>query len=624
MDPRLLEYYNRELLFMREMGAEFAQTYPRIAARLGIDGIECADPYVERLLEGVAWLAARVQLKIDARHPEFTQHLLEMVYPQFLSPMPSCALAEFVPDLKDTALEAGVTIPRGSSLQTQMARGERTACQFRTAQDVTLWPLTVTEAKYISGSGALSTQGLAVDSRVRAAIRLRFKVSPGIKLSSLPLDALTIYIKSTPDIASKLHEQVLANCLGFWTRSLQPGASVHFRPATAVEPVGLTDDEALLPVTKLAFQGYRLLREYFAFPERFLYFKLGALKDAIATFEGDEFEIYIGLDRIQASLENALDASQFRLFTAPVINLFAKESDRIHVTPFDVEQHVLPDRNRPMDFEVFSIEKITGVGAGGETQAEIAPFYNVNHRTASSAERSYYTVQRRQRLYSNRQEQSGARASYIGTECFVSVVDSHNRQWTGDFRQLDVQTLCTNRDLPIQISMGKGKTDFVLDGAAPLEAIRCINGPTYPRPSPAFGDTAWKLISHLTLNYLSLADTNPQSGAELLREMLSLYSDANDVAMNRQIDGVRNIAHRAVVRRIPIKGPISYGRGLEIDITMDDNAFEGTGILLLGAVLERFFPRYVSLNSFTQMRLFSQKRGEVKSWPVRLGNRQIL
>lgn len=624
MDPRLLDYYNRELHFMREMGAEFAKTYPRIAARLGVDGIECSDPYVERLLEGVAWLAARVQLKIDARHPEFTQHLMEIVYPQFLNPMPSCALAEFIPDYKDTALESGLKIPRGSAMQTQVARGERTACEFRTAQDVTIWPLQVTEAKYISGSGALSTQGIAVDSSVRAAVRLRVKVTPGAKLRALPLDALTFYIKATPDMAGKLYEQVLANCAGVWLRSTEQGARVHFRPPASVEPVGLGDDEALLPVTRRAFQGYRLLREYFAFPERFLYFRLRDLNEAIKTFEGDEFEIFIGLDRIQSSLENALDKSQFRLNTTPVINLFSKEADRIHVTPFETEHHALPDRNRPMDFEVFSIEKLTGVGVGGENQVEIAPFYAVSHRTATSADRAYYTVQRRQRLYSNRQVQDGARASYIGTECFVSVVDSQNRQWTGDFRQLDIQTLCTNRDLPIQISMGKGRTDFVLVGDAPLEAIRCISGPTYPKTSPAFGDTAWRLISHLTLNYLSLADTNPQSGAELLREMLSLYSDVNDAPMNRQIDGVRNIAHRPVVRRIPIKGPISYGRGLQIDITMDDNAFEGTGILVLASVLERFFPRYVSMNSFTQLRLLSQKRGEVKQWPVRLGNRQIL
>jgi type VI secretion system protein ImpG len=220
--------------------------------------------------------------------------------------------------------------------------------------------------------------------------------------------------------------------------------------------------------------------------------------------------------------------------------------------------------------------------------------------------------------------QGGARTSYIGTECFVSVTDSKQRNWTGDLHQLDIQALCTNRDLPIQISMGKGATDFVLDGAAPLEAIRCISGPTYPRPSPAFGDTAWRLISHLTLNYLSLLDTNPQSGAEALREILSLYADVNDSTTRRQIDGVRNIAHRPVVRRIPTAGPITYGRGLQIDLTLDDAAFEGTGVLLLSTVLERFLCRYVSLNSFTQLRLNSLVRGEIKQWPARVGNRKTL
>jgi type VI secretion system protein ImpG len=177
MDPRLLDYYNRELQFVREMGAEFAQAYPRIAARLGVDGLECSDPYVERLLEGFAFLAARVQLKLDARHPDFTQHLLEMVYPHFLQPTPSCAVVELAPDLKDTALQSGHLIKRGTSLRSPLVKGDRISCEFRTAHDVTLWPLIVTEAKYLSGSGALATQGVATDGRARAAIRLRSRSS---------------------------------------------------------------------------------------------------------------------------------------------------------------------------------------------------------------------------------------------------------------------------------------------------------------------------------------------------------------------------------------------------------------------------------------------------------------
>src|SRR5450631_1312239 len=268
MDPRLLEYYNRELQYIREMGAEFAQDYPRIAARLGVDGTDCSDPYIERLLEGFAFLTARVQLKIDARHPDFTQHLLEMVYPDFLNPVPSCAMAEFVPELKDAALEAGITIPRGSSLRTLLSKGDRTTCDFRTAQAVTLWPLSITQARYLTGSGALSSQGIAVDPRTRGAIRLRFKVSPGLKLSAVQLKSLRIYIKAPPDIAYKVHEQVIANALGFYVRSTEPGAPVKFRSSQSIAQVGIEDDEAMLPPTRTGFNGYRLLQEYFAFSER--------------------------------------------------------------------------------------------------------------------------------------------------------------------------------------------------------------------------------------------------------------------------------------------------------------------------------------------------------------------
>lgn len=620
----MLEYYNRELQFMREMGGEFAANYPRIAARLGMEGIACEDPDIERLLEGFAFLAARVQLKIDARHPDFTQHLLEMVYPDFLNPVPSCAMVEFLPELKDPGLEAGLKIPQGSSLRTILGKGDRTACEFRTAQDVMLWPLTLTNVKYLSGSGALSSQGIAVDARTRAAIRLRFRVSPGLKLNVLPLASLPIFIKAPADLAYKVHEQVVANCLGYYVRSTEAGAAVHFRTSRSITQVGLDDSEAMLPAARTGFHGYRLLKEYFAFAERFLFFSIDDLKGLCASFQGDEFEIFIALDRTQSSLENTLDPSHFRLFATPVVNLFPRELDRMHLTPFETEHHIIADRNRPMDFEIYSVLGASALEASGDQLAELSPLYTASHRTASDDERAYYTLQRRQRLYSNRQVQGGARTSYIGTECFISITDSQQRLWKGDIRQIDLRALCTNRDLPIQTSMGRGQSDFVLDGAAALEGIRCIAGPTYPRASPAFGDTAWRLISHLSLNYLSLLDTNPASGAEALREILALYANVNDTTVQRQIDGVRSISHRPIVRRMPLSGPITYGRGLQIDLVLDDAAFEGAGILCLALVLERFFARYVSLNSYTQLRLHSQTRGEIKQWPVRLGNRKIL
>lgn len=624
MDPRLLEYYNRELQFVREMGAEFSRAYPRIAARLGMEGIECADPYVERLLEGFAFLTARVQLKLDARHPDFTQHLLEMVYPHFLSPTPSCAIVELAPDMKEGGVLGGHLVKRDTSLRAPLIKGERTSCEFRTAHDVTLWPLTVVEAKYLSGSGALSTQGIVTDGRARTAIRLRLKAATGVNIKTLPLNSLTFFVKATPDIAQRIFEQVTADCVGLYVRGTRPGSSVHFIQPRSVRQPGLDDSEALFPVTRAAFQGYRLLQEYFAFPERYLFFSLHDLGPAVRACDGDELEIYVAMDRVQPGLENALDAAHFRLFCTPAVNLWPRAVDRVHVSPTETEYHLVPDRNRPMDFEIHSLESVEGIGAGGESIAQILPFYSVSHGAARQSAKTYYTLQRRPRLLSPRQQQSGARSGYVGTECYIAVVDSAQRAATGEIRQIDAQALCSNRDLPVQMATGQGRTDFTVEGGAPVESVRCIAGPSYPRQSPGFGATAWKLISHLSLNYLSLVERAPEAGAECLRDLLALYADPNDAAAMRQVEGVRSVSYNPVVRRIPMLGPISYGRGLEIALTVDDASFEGAGVVALGSVLERFFARYVSLNSFTQMRLQSTARGAVKTWPVRVGCRQLI
>jgi type VI secretion system protein ImpG len=624
MDPRLLDYYNRELQFVREMGTEFAAEYPRVAARLGMDGLECADPYVERIIESVAFLAARVQLKIDARHPEFTQHLLQMVYPHVLAPVPSCGIVELSPSLTEGSLKEGFPVARGSALRTVPAKGERTSCEFRTTQDVTLWPLSVTEARYLVGTTAIASPGLQLDARVRGAVRLRLRTSGDAMLRGLPLDSLTFFISATADLASKLYEQVLANCLGVLVRPVDGSAPGTLLPPGVLRAVGYEDSESLLPVTTRGFQGYRLLQEYFAFPDRFLFFAIDGLREAVARLPGQELELALLLDRTQPNLENALDASQFRLHCAPIVNLFPRALDRVHLTPTVTEQHVVPDRNRPMDFEVHSIERITGIGESGESVVPVLPFYSSSHRTVRDDSRAYYTLQRRPRLPSLKQQQSGARTGYLGTELFLSLHDSEQRHLAGELKQLDIVALCTNRDLPLGLNFGKSRMDLVLEGGAPVESIRCLAGPTLPRESPAFGDTAWKLIGQLSLNYLSLVDTDEQGGAEMLRQLLGLYASPNDTMAHRQIDGVRHVQQRPTVRRVPGGGPITFGRGLAIEVTVEDAAFEGVGSLRLGTVLERFFSRYVSLNSFVEASLRSTTRGEVKRWPVRIGTRQLI
>ena len=480
------------------------------------------------------------------------------------------------------------------------------------------------EAKYLSGSGALSTQGIATDGQARAAIRLRLKAAPGVQMKMLPLDSLTFFLKAIPDLAHRIFEQVTANCIGLYARGTRPGSPVHFIPAASVRQVGLEDGEALFPVTRAGFQGYRLLQEYCSFPERFLFFSLHDLKAAVRACEGDELEIYLVMDRVQPGLENALDAAHFRLFCTPAVNLFPRAVDRVHVTAAETEYHLVADRNRPMDFEIHSLTAMEGIGAGGESIARIQPFYSMRHGGLHQSAGAYFTLQRRSRQLSARQQNVGTRSGYVGSECFIALVDATQRPVVGEIRQIDAQALCTNRDLPVQMTTGQGRTDFTVEGGGPIESVRCISGPSYPRQSPAFGDTTWKLISHLSLNYLSLIERDSQGGADALRDLLALYADSNDAGARRQVEGVRNVSYRPVVRRIPILGPISYGRGLEITLTLDDASFEGAGVLVLGSVLERFFARYVTLNSFTQLRLQSTARGAVKTWPVRVGCRQII
>jgi type VI secretion system protein ImpG len=628
MDPRLIRYYNRELQHVREMGGEFAREYPKIAGRLGLEGFECADPYVERLLEGFAFLAARVQLKLDAQYPVFTQHLLEMIYPHYLTPLPSMAVVQLQPDLKEAALVAGHTVKRQAALRSQTGRDDRTACEYRTAHDVTLWPLDLTEAKYFETPAAVAAAGVPIPEgkTVRAGLRLKFRVTAGAPANALAMDELPVFLAGADELPKRLYEQLLGNAVSYLVRA--PGAggatvSGSF-PAESIQAKGFHEDEALIPYTARSFSGYRLLQEYFACPERFLFTVFTGMRSVLSRSQGSEFELVVLFDRSVARLHNAVDAGNFRLFCTPAINLFPRRADRIHLQPGKTEYHVLADRTRPMDFEVHSISEVEGFGDRQEPDLRFQPFYGCDERSWHSGSAAFYTVRREPRLLSSRQQLNGARSSYIGNEMFISLVDARDAPFSTSLRQIGMQLLCTNRDLPLQMPVGKGATDFTMEAGAPVQAIRCVAGPTKPRAPTATGETAWRLLSHLQLNYASLLGDGGEHGAGALREMLTLYCDEFDSGARRQIEGIKSVASAPIVRRIPVPGPISFGRGLEITLTCDDGAFEGTGAFLLGSVMQHFFARYVSVNSFTETVLRTLERNEVARWPARLGKRQTL
>jgi len=226
-------------------------------------------------------------------------------------------------------------------------------------------------------------------------------------------------------------------------------------------------------------------------------------------------------------------------------------------------------------------------------------------------------------MLSSRQHSTGARSGYLGQEIFISLVDSNEAPYSSRLVQLGVNTLCSNRDLPMQMPMGQKSGDFTLGVNAPIEKIHCVAGPTRPSTRAVAGDYAWRLINHLSLNYLSMIDENPEEGASALRELLQLYSNGQTVS-ERQIKGLLSISARAVTRRLPIPGPISFGRGLEITIKLDESGFEAGGMYLFGAVLTEFFRKYVSINHMTETIVITDNKTEVARWPVKAGLRPQL
>lgn len=625
MDTRLLRHYESELAYLREMGAEFAEAYPKIAARLGMESSEVLDPYVERLLEGVAFLSARVQLEMELQFPAFTRHLLEIVYPHYLSPTPSMMVAAFEPDAATAAMKDGYVLARGTRVRSALGEGDQTACVFQTAHDVTLWPLEIVEAEYLDGRGQLVAAGITRDVEARAGIRLRLRRRGGEPISELSINTLTLFLNSRGGRHWDLHELLCTQVTGVAGRSTDRRADWVLDLGQArVTPKGFSRDEALLPTPKQSFDGYRLLQEYFAMPERYHFVDLSGIGPAVRKAKGSEVDLYLMLRDGMPDIAPSVTPEAFTLHASPAVNLFDKRCDRVLLTTREVEHHIVPDRTAPLDFEIFAIRSVTGISEKGEADVDFKPFYSADDFTAAgSMHPAYFTQFRRMRQRSEKERLRGVRTSYLGSEVYLTLVDPQQAPYGTDLGQLAVQALCSNRDLPLLLSTG-GADVFHLPDGGPVAHITTPVNPTRPRPTLGQGDTSWRLISHLSLNYLSITDTANGGGIEALRELVGIYAPVGDRTVEKQIEGIVSIDSRPIVRRMS-DGILSTAvRGLELKLGFDDSFFEGTSVYLLGSVLERFFRRYVTINSFTETVLFTQQRGEIARWKPETGLGRII
>lgn len=633
MDRRLLQHYETELRHLREMTGEFARTHPKIAGRLMLDrnGKDiCPDPHVERLLEGFAWLAARVHLQMDAEFPRFTQSLFEILFPQYLAPTPSMTIVQFAPEPSEQATGSGaIVVPRGARLRSHLGQNEKTPCTFRTAHPVKLLPVKIGDVTYFTRD--LARLNFPESINARAALRLRLHSTAGLPFSKIKLDPLALFLNGTDYIPHLYYEQLLARATGILIQVQKPGEKPRTLgrvSAKGIRRLGFSEEEALLPATARGMEGYRLLREYFAFAQRFLFVELGGFGELLANCDAQQIDLVVLFDSAEMRLENQAVPSLFELFCTPAVNLFTRQLDRVLITDRVSELHVVPDRNRPLDLEVYDIQKVVGYGVDASREQEFRPFFYARDRTL--AHEAFYTMRRVPRMLTQSEEQVykryKRRPTSAGSEVYLSLVDAGDTLLKTTVKQLGIEALCTNRNLPITMAVGVGNTDFTMEQSMPVNSVRCLVRPTDPVPSPAEGRFAWKLISHLSLNYLSLIDTPEADGAAAIREMLNLYciDGEHQAVARRQIEGLRDVKSAPILRRVNTPGPVAFARGLELTLMFDESFFDGASAFLLGTVMEEFLTRYVSLNSFTETVIRTQQRGEIKRWPARSGRKQTL
>jgi type VI secretion system protein ImpG len=442
---------------------------------------------------------------MEAEFPTFTQSLLQMVYPHYLAPTPSMAVVQFNPEQTLRAMAQGAVLPAGTELRSLLGTEDQTNCEFRTGHEVQLLPIEIADAEYIASPGAVAALGLPEQRGVRAAIRIRLRTTGEASFSKLALDRLVVFLSGPEGARVRLYEQLLANLAAVYVRPTERPLPWQERlPDGSVRALGFDQDEALLPRVSRSFDGYRLLQEYYAMPERFLFVEFGGLDRPAGRCAGKELEMLLLLTRSEPTLATGFGPEQLALFCTPAVNLFAKRSDRINLSGRESELHIVPDRMRPLDYEVFSVSSVEGFAADGSAPQPFLPFYATNDLSRMAEHKAYYALSRVPRQLSSRARVRGPRSTYLGHEVFISLVDGEHAPYPSGLRQLGLELMCTNRDLPLSMPVGKQHTDFTIAVSAPVASIRCLVGPVAPKPCRSDGEYAWRFISHLGLNYLGV------------------------------------------------------------------------------------------------------------------------
>lgn len=611
MADELLPYYEKELAFIRQMGSEFAGEHPKIAGRLGINAETIEDPHVSRLIEGFAYLNARIQHKLDDDFPELSDAILEVLFPHYQRPIPSMSIIQFVPD--EEKLEATFKLPAQTLLETEQFAGE--TCRFSAIYETQLHPFKLTQANLIGrpfttpGSDGLKGSG--------GVLKLSLKTfNEDITFAESKPDSIRFYLKGQPQHINPLYELLLNNCQAVVMAKSESDSNPVRMPANIIKSVGFNINEGLLPYPDTSFMGYRLLTEYFTFPEKFMFIELQGFADKITEDTLDTLDFYIYLGESNVELEHNISAETFQMGCSPAVNLFNHRTDPIKLDHTSTEYQIIPDARRPTGYEVYSVDKVTASTSAGDKETYL-PLYGINHESHDQENHAYWFAQRRNAKMGNYLRDDGS-------DVFLSLVDLYFNPNNPDDRTLSLESTCSNRDQPSKLPFSSDQPKLqCIDSAPPCEKIRCVTQPSATvRPSMR-NNARWRLISHLSLNHLSITGRDDATNA--LKEILRLY-DFKDSSINRaQIESIVSVNTRAISAPLTIDGRATLCRGMEIEIELDDSQLTGSSSYLFATVLEHFFALYCSINSFTRVLVkLKSKEGYLKKCPPRAGEKILL
>ncbi len=610
MNDELLKYYNRELTYIRRMGAEFAEQYPKIAGRLRISEENVEDPHVSRLIEGFALLTAQIRQKLDDSFPELTDALLGQLYPDYQAPIPSTSVLKLS---SQNLSNSGIAIKKGTEFETRVDGLK--PCTFQSCYDLDLYPLEVSAAEF--KNAPFHAPRPPVQQSAKALLKLTLSCEfDKTRLHELDITKLRFYLNGQRHHVYRLYELLLSKllCIGIALPG-QPD-SIRFISATQLNAVGFADEHQVIPYSQRSFAGYRLLIEQFLCPEKFLFVELTDLDPTWSGFK-DQAELYFYLADGADELERHITADSLLLGCTPVINLFSQKLEPVKLDASQYEYRLVP---RYLDADVCEVVRIEQVQAFDPFGNELTlnPYYSQGHPDY---------LQQQDLFWHARREFADWAGGYseTGTEVYLSVIDrkfqgkdatEQAKDWV-----LQVQALCSNRNLPAYLPFGGGEPRFLISKHADVvKEIRCLLAPT-ASVRPALQEASrWQLVNHLTLNHFTGDDA-----LKRLKETLQLYDFRCTPESKALIDGICHLRISAGSARVSQQGRTAVCSGSEILLEFTQASYAGSGIYFFASVLDVFFAQYATVNSYTRLSVKLKEHEQLyHRWPARCGTKVLL